>query len=87
MKNLTNWFEIPVVDLSRAISFYSTALGVEIQETGMYGSEIGRFAAGGKNVPGALAQALGYVPFQQGVLIYLNGGNNLQEILDRGESI
>ncbi len=74
MENLINWFEIPATDFERAVSFYKAILGVEIQETEMFGTKMGFFPSDGKNVSGAIVQGEDYKPSTNGVLAYLNGG-------------
>jgi predicted enzyme related to lactoylglutathione lyase len=86
MENLVNWFEIPATDFKRAVSFYSAILGVEIQETRMFGTKMGFFPTDGTNVSGAIVQGDNYKPAKDGVLAYLNGGYDLQVMLDKIES-
>lgn len=85
MENLINWFEIPATDFNRAVSFYKAILGVEIKEAEMFGTRIGFFPSDGKNVSGAVIQGEDYKPSMEGILVYLNGGDNLQTVLDRVE--
>jgi predicted enzyme related to lactoylglutathione lyase len=85
MENLINWFEIPANDFSRAVEFYKSILLVEIQETEMFGTHMGFFPSNGQNVSGAIVQGEDYIPATTGVTLYLNGGENLQIILDRVE--
>jgi hypothetical protein len=85
MENLINWFEIPATDFTRAVSFYKAVLGVAIKETEMFGTKMGFFPADGTNVSGAIVQGEGYSPSTAGVLAYLNGGTDLQTILDKIE--
>lgn len=86
MENLINWFEIPATDFSRAISFYKAILGLEIKETEMFGTKMGFFPADGTNVSGAIVQGEDYKPSTNGVIAYLNGGNDLQTVLDKVEN-
>lgn len=86
MENLINWFEIPVKDFTRAVSFYKAILGLEIKETEMFGTKMGFFPTDGTNVSGAIVWGEDYEPSTNGVVAYLNGGNNLQTILDKVES-
>lgn len=83
MQNFINWFEIPASDFRRAVEFYKAILGIEIQETEMFGSKMGFLPSDGRNVTGAIVQGEDYEPATNGVTIYLNGGNDLQVILDR----
>ncbi|MGK0448143.1 MAG: putative enzyme related to lactoylglutathione lyase [Polaribacter sp.] len=85
MKNLINWFEIPATDFKRAVSFYKAILGVEIKETEMFGTKTGFFPTNGKNVSGAIVTGEDYKPSSNGVIAYLNGGNNLQTVLEKVE--
>ena len=85
MVNALNWFEIPTSNLDRAMKFYNTIFGVELtsMET-MPGYKMAMFPAE-DGVGGALLQGEGYVPSTAGVLVYLNGGENLSEVLDKVE--
>ncbi|MFL9483420.1 VOC family protein [Chitinophagaceae bacterium LWZ2-11] len=86
MKNLINWFEIPATDFNRAVSFYQTILGLEIKETEMFGTKMGFFPTDGTNVSGAIVKGEDYKPSTDGVVAYLNSGNDLQGVLDRVEN-
>lgn len=86
MENLINWFEIPATDFSRAVSFYKAILGLEIKETEMFGTKMGFFPTDGKNVSGAIVQGEDYKPATDGIIAYLNGGNDLQNVLDKVEN-
>lgn len=85
MENLINWFEIPATDFNRAVSFYKAILGIEIKESAMFGTKMGFFPTDGKNVSGAIVQGEEYKPSTDGVLAYLNGGRDLQIVLDKIE--
>ncbi len=83
MNNLINWFEIPATDFKRAVIFYQTILDTTIQETELFGTWMGFFPSDGKNVSGAIVQGADYTPSSEGVLAYLNGGSDLQPVLDK----
>lgn len=85
MENVINFFDIPAIDFSRAVSFYKAILGVEINETEMSGTKMGFFPTDGTNVSGAIVQGKDYKPATDGVIVYLNGGNDLQNVLDKVE--
>lgn len=51
----------------------------------MFGTKMGFFPSDGKNVTGAIVQGEDYKPSTDGVLAYLNGGNDLQLVLDKIE--
>jgi predicted enzyme related to lactoylglutathione lyase len=86
MQNLINWFEIPATNFNRAVSFYKAILDLKIEEAEMFGSKMGFFPTDGKNVSGAIVQGEDYKPSTDGVVAYLNGGNDLQNILTKVEN-
>lgn len=85
MENSINWFEIPVLNFDRAREFYSRLYNYEMTETTMNGTRMGFLPMDrdSKGVGGAIIQATDYIPSALGVRIYLNGGNDLQQVLDR----
>ncbi len=85
MQNMINWFEIPAGDFARAIGFYKGILGVEIEEMDMFGTKMGMLPSNGENVSGAIVCGEDYKPSSDGVTVYLNGGENLQVVLDKVE--
>ncbi|WP_340062974.1 VOC family protein [Ascidiimonas aurantiaca] len=86
MENLINWFEIPATDFGRAVFFYKSILELDIKETEMFGTKMGFFPNDGKNVSGAIVQGKDYKPSSDGVIAYLNGGNDLQSVLNHVEN-
>lgn len=85
MENLISWFEIPAEDFERAVSFYKLILGFDIQEADIHGTKMGFFPSDGNNVSGAIVFGEDYTPSTEGVIAYLNGGEDLQNILDKVE--
>ncbi|WP_445711438.1 VOC family protein [Flavobacterium sp.] len=85
MKSHISIFEIPATDISRAINFYQAILGINIEKMEMPGMEMGIFPYEEQMVTGVLMKGEGYKPSADGVTIYLNGGDNLQTILDKVE--
>lgn len=85
MENVITFFDIPAANFSRAVSFYKAILGLEINETEMFGAQMGFFPSDGRNVSGAIVQGENYKPSTDGVVAYLNGGNDLQTVLDEVE--
>jgi uncharacterized protein len=85
MKSFISIFEIPATDVSRAIDFYQVILDIKIEKMEMPEMQMGIFPYEGQMVTGVIIKADGYKPSADGVTIYLNGGNNLQVILDRIE--
>lgn len=86
MKSHISIFEIPATDISRAINFYKEILGVEIEKLEFPGMEMGLLPYEDQMVTGVIVKEEGSEPSAKGVTIYLNGGDNLQTILDKVES-
>ena len=82
MNSFISIFEIPATDISRAINFYREILGVKIEKMEFPGMEMGLFPYQDQMVTGVIMKGEGYEPSASGVTIYLNGGDNLQTILD-----
>ena len=85
LKNSLNWFEIPVDDFERAQKFYSTIYDYEMPSRAMGETTLGFFLVEQGGIGGAIAFGPGYEVSEYGALIYLNGGENLQLVLDRVE--
>lgn len=83
-KDYVSWFEIPVLDLNRALTFYNHIYGfsMEVAESDTYSMAFFPVDTG---VGGALVQGQGCIPSENGPLLYLNGGHNLNNIIDRVE--
>lgn len=88
MSNAISWFEIPVKNFERAKSFYNTMLAIEIKDSPMPEMKYGMFPYDEDNngVGGGIVEMEGYTPSQNGVLIYLNAGDNLSTSLARVEA-
>ena len=85
MKSYISIFEIPATDISRAINFYQAILEIEIEKMDFPGMEMGILPYEGQMVTGVIVKGEGYEPSANGVTLYLNGGENLQIILDKVE--
>ncbi len=85
MKNMVNWFEIPVKDIERAKKFYEMVFDVKLQDMpmNMEGYRMYVFEHGKDTVSGALVQGAGYTPSHDGTLIYMNGGDDLSGALGK----
>ncbi len=83
MKSLVSIVEIPTTDFSRAVSFYQAILKVDIEEIDMQGTQMGLFPGQGDAVSVALIKGDDYKASADGTIVYLNGGNDLQAVLDR----
>ena len=85
MNSFISLFEIPATDISRAINFYQSILDINIEKMEMPGMEMGIFPYENQTVTGVIMKGEDFKPSADGVTIYLNGGDNLQTILDRVE--
>jgi len=85
MKTHIAIFEIPATEFSRAINFYQAILDINIENVEISGMEMGIFPYEEQMVTGIIIKGEGYKPSADGVTIYLNGGDNLQIILDKVE--
>lgn len=87
MTHAINWFEIPVTDYKRAKQFYENVLGETITDMQMDGVEYGMLPYDNQNngIGGGLIQSEQSKPSQDGVTVYLNGGDDLSAPLSRVE--
>jgi uncharacterized protein len=85
MKTYISMFEIPATDISRAINFYQSILDLKIEKMEMPEMQMGILPYEEQMVTGVIIKADGYKPSSDGVTIYLNGGDNLQIILNKVE--
>ncbi len=86
MKSYISIFEIPAIEISRAINFYQAVLDIKIEKFETPEMQMGIFPYEGQMVTGVIIKAEGYKPSADGVTIYLNGGDDLQVILDKVET-
>jgi uncharacterized protein len=76
------WFSIPVADMDRAVRFYNQVFGLEMEPMEYEGQPTAFF-------PMAEDQAGGMLSIDKeragknGVVLYLNGGENLSRVLDK----
>jgi len=70
-------------NMKRAVTFYSAVLGIEFYEMDLGQNKYALFPVEDRYNNGTLAQGEWYKPSQDGVTIYLDGGNDLSEKLDK----
>lgn len=85
--NALNWFEIPVANFERAKKFYSLIFDFEMPENQMGPNRLGflLYDFKARGIGGAIVHGPGYVPTEEGSLVYLNGGADLAIPLGRVE--
>ncbi len=89
---LVTWFEIPVVDIERAIAFYEYVFEVELERTVIDGHPMALFpdADESGSASGALATGDSYVPSIDGTRVYFRVDDvaaTLARALDRGGQV
>jgi predicted enzyme related to lactoylglutathione lyase len=83
MKHLVNWIEIPVANMERAAKFYTQVLGIQLQPLELGDIKYALFPSEDLFNNGTLVMGPYYTPSADGVVIYLDGGDDLSVILNR----
>ncbi len=78
MTNQIVWFDIPVVDLDRAIKFYSQVLAIEVKKDST-NMPMGVFMHKENQPSGCLFQSNEEKPSGHGLLLYFNVNGRLDE--------
>ena len=77
------WVDIPVVDLARAIAFYSAVLGTEVTQEGGPGFQFGLLPHGNNDVAGCVYVSDGdNAPSRTGPLVYLNVEGRMDQAVE-----
>lgn len=82
--NFISWFEIPAANFERAVKFYNRIFQIQLETDQMNGYSMAFFPAG-TGIGGAIICGEGSEPSQKGTLLYLNGGDNLEDVLSKVE--
>lgn len=85
---MVSWFEIPVLDMDRAVAFYNKIFDINIKSQDFGGVQMGWFpyAEGKEGASGSLIQNDNYIPSNtHGVAIYFSS-SDVQVQLDRVEA-
>jgi hypothetical protein len=83
-KDFVSWFEIPAIDFDQAVHFYNHIFEVEMQQNKTATNAMAFFPVS-TGIGGALIAGPGSVPSNTGPLIYLNAGNDLNDVLNKVE--
>jgi uncharacterized protein len=72
MSHAVVWFEIPVMNMKRAITFYEAILGIKLERQKIDGYEMAMFpfTDGAPGASGALAKGDVYKPSKTGPIVY-----------------
>jgi uncharacterized protein len=84
LRHYVSWFEIPALNLQRAVGFYNFIYGIEMETTEASGYSMALFPAD-NGIGGAIVVGEGSIPSETGTLVYLNGGKDLAPVLGRVE--
>lgn len=84
LKNYVSWFEIPAVNFEQAVSFYNRIYGIDMETINTSEHTMAFFPNRG-GVCGAIICGPGSVPNENGPLVYLNGGEDLNRVLGKVE--
>jgi predicted enzyme related to lactoylglutathione lyase len=79
MANQIVWCDIPILDLERAIRFYSAVLGSEVKKEQLSGTTIGILPHNDGEVGACLVNSTDDKPSDHGLMIYLNANGRLDE--------
>ncbi len=80
------WFEIPATDFQRAVKFYSAVFDKDLPVTHLNGSDMAFFSSEPLAVSGVIIAGEGAEPSSKGILLYLNGGDDLNVPLSKVEA-
>ena len=81
-KNFVSWFEIPAYNHYRSVAFYNYIYGIQMTSVELNGFAMGFFPAE-NGIGGAIVSGPGCVPSEIGPLMYLNGGEDLNNVLSK----
>ena len=82
IKNFVSWFEIPAYNHFRSVAFYNYIYGIQMTSVELNGFAMGFFPAE-NGIGGAIVSGPGCVPSEIGPLMYLNGGEDLNNVLSK----
>lgn len=90
--HIITWFEIPVIDLDRAIQFYETILDIKMtkrldldNESAFFPYDPTVIQATSGRVTGVLTKSAYNQPASNGTVIYINASPEIQSVLDKVE--
>ncbi|NMH86625.1 VOC family protein [Flavivirga algicola] len=91
--NMVGWFEVPVINMDRATTFYNAVFKIEIQVQDFGGTLMGwfPFSEGKPGAAGSLIKNQAYEPSdKKGTLVYFNSedvDNELSRVEDAGGQV
>ena len=82
IKNYISWFEIPAIDFQQAVNFYNHIFGIEMVQNITAVNSMAFFPVT-SGIGGAVIAGSGSIPSDKGPLLYLNGGEDLNKVLNK----
>ncbi len=86
MHTKINWFEIPSKDFSRAVKFYEAVFDTKLRVETFGPNELGIFTVPNGDSIGGVIHGEDYVPGAGGVVLYLDAGPSIDQVLARIET-
>lgn len=84
IRDFVSWFEIPAANFHQAVEFYNHIYGIEMETTAAGEHTMAFFPSSG-GIGGAVVSGPGSIPNDNGPLIYLNAGEDLNTVLGKVE--
>ena len=84
--NRAVWFDVPVVDLDRAVAFYRSVLDIKVDKGEFNGCEFGVLEHADGN-GGCLVKSPSEVTAAAGILVYLNVSNRIRDAVSKVEGL
>jgi predicted enzyme related to lactoylglutathione lyase len=81
-KDYISWFEIPAVNFDQAVTFYNHIFGVEMKTLINSDYAVAFFPSEG-GIGGSIVSNSSSMPSEAGPLLYLNGGDDLDNVLEK----
>ena len=85
MRTAVTWFEIPVANFDRAVSFYERMLDTKLKYEERLGFKTAVFSYEEPGVGGSLTTGEGYAPGAGGAIVYLPVAGMMDAVLKRAE--
>lgn len=79
MRKLVTWVDIPAVDFDRAVDFYANLLQVELDVLDCGEEKMACLPTG----EGAISQAPGFIPSENGAIVNFNCEDDLEGAMER----
>lgn len=82
LKDFISWFEIPAINFDQSVAFYNHIYEIEMKTLKNGDYTMALFPSEG-GISGAIVCGTGSIPSVTGPLLYLNGGDDLNDVLEK----